>query len=183
MLKTGPKIFRIISLFCLRKHFAVLTWLTFIQNLGNYSFVCIHWTVYCVRIHYHLLESYWVVLLEWQKFMVSLQFIFCWRKHFCLMIIQKDFFYLIAITYWKLIPSAQKWVMTCSNIPWTFSIFFKKSGYVTSDCIEWCHKTYFSWNRWKTAYHSKNITWKVFRCIIFESNNIIAFYYSSKLDK
>ena len=74
----------------------------------------------------HLLESYWVVLSEWQKFMVSLQFIFCWRKHFFLMIIQKDFFYLIAITYWKLIPSTQKWVMTCSNITLNIFYLFKK---------------------------------------------------------
>ena len=67
----------ITSLFCLRQ-----------QKLWRYSFVFNYWTVYCLRIHCHLFESYWIVLSKYQKIMVSLQFIFCWRKHVFLMIIQ-----------------------------------------------------------------------------------------------
>ena len=51
MIKTGPNIFRITSLFCLPQLFSVMTSLIFIQNFDNYSFVCIYWTVYCLRIY------------------------------------------------------------------------------------------------------------------------------------
>ena len=53
-----------------------------------YSFVCIYWTVYCLRIYYHSFESYCVVLSKYQKIMASFPFIFCWRKHVFWMIIQ-----------------------------------------------------------------------------------------------
>ena len=42
----------------------------------------------CFRIHYHLFESYWVVLSKYQNVMVSLPFVFCLSKHIFLMIIQ-----------------------------------------------------------------------------------------------
>ena len=87
MIRNGPKIFMIISLFWLRQHFSMMA-LIFIQNFGNYSFVWNCWTVYCLRIHYHLFESDWVVLSKYQKIMGSLQFIFCWSKHVFLMIIK-----------------------------------------------------------------------------------------------
>ena len=41
MIKIGPNIFRITSLFCLSQHFFVMT-LIFTQNFGNYSFVSIY---------------------------------------------------------------------------------------------------------------------------------------------
>ena len=42
----------------------------------------------CFRIHYHLFESYWVVLSKYQNVMASLPFVFCLSKHIFLMIIQ-----------------------------------------------------------------------------------------------
>ena len=71
------------------------TSLTFIQNLGSYSFIYIYWTVYCRRMHYHSFKSYWVVLSKYQKIMALLPFNFSWRKHILLMIIQKEFFFLL----------------------------------------------------------------------------------------
>ena len=65
-----------------------MTSLIFIQNFGNYSFVCICWTNYCLRINCHSFESYWVVLPKYWKIMVSLPFVFCWRKHILSVIIQ-----------------------------------------------------------------------------------------------
>ena len=68
MIKIEPKIFRITSLCCLRRHFSVIILLNFIQNLDNYSFVCIYWNVYYLRIHYYFFdESYWVVLSNIKK--------------------------------------------------------------------------------------------------------------------
>ena len=166
----------ITSLFCLSQHFSVITSLIFIQSLGNYSFVSICWSVYCPTIHYHLFQSYWVVLL-YQKTMVSLPFIFCWLNHIFLMIIQKDFFYLIAITYSKIIQSLQKWVKTCSKYSRHFLSFFWKSGYVMANRIEWCHMTYFTLNQWQIGDVSKNITWKVFKRIIFGNNSILSFQW------
>ena len=63
--------------------------INFYSNLGNYSFVCVYWTAYCLRIHYRSFKSYWTVLSKYQKAMGSLLFIFCWRKHIFLMAIQK----------------------------------------------------------------------------------------------
>ena len=87
MIKIWSNIFMITSLFWLRQHFSVMTSLVFIRNFGNYTFVCIYWTVYCLRINYHSFESYWVVLSKYQKIMASLPFIFSWRKHIFLVII------------------------------------------------------------------------------------------------
>ena len=97
----------IILIYCLRLHFSMITWLTFIQNFGNYSFVCIYWTVYCLRIHYHSSESYWVVLSKYQKNMAPLPFIFCRRKHIFLMIIQ---------TFTEKYFSANLWTADSLNI-------------------------------------------------------------------
>ena len=66
MIKIGPKISRITSLFCLHQHFSMMTSLIFTQNIGNYSFLCIYWAVYCIRIHCHSLGSYWI-LSNYQK--------------------------------------------------------------------------------------------------------------------
>ena len=111
----------------------------FYSNLGNYSFVRIYWTAYCLRIHYHSFKSYWIVPSLYQKAMASLPFIFSGRKHIFLMAIQKKnfFFHLVVITYSKIIQSMQKSVRTCSDILWTFPISFWKSSYVTSHGIEW----------------------------------------------
>ena len=88
MIKIGSNISMVTSLSCLRQDSCVMTPLIFIQNFGNYSFVCNYWTVYDLRIHCHLFECYWVALSKYQKVMASLPFIFCWRKHIFLMIIQ-----------------------------------------------------------------------------------------------
>ena len=85
--------FKITSLFCLRHTFRDDV-IDFYSNLGNYSFLCIHWTAYFLRIHYHSFKSYWIVLSKNQKAMASLPFIFYWRKHIFLMAIQKYFFFI-----------------------------------------------------------------------------------------
>ena len=85
----------------------------------------------------------------------------------------KILFCLISITYSKIIQSTQEWVRTCSNILWTFPIFFWKSGSVTANGIEWCRMTHFSCNWWETADVSKNITWKVFKRIYENNNGVI----------
>ena len=100
------------------------------SNLGNYSLLCIYWTACWLRIHYPSFESYWIVLSKYQKTMVSLPFIFCWRMHIFLMAFQKYiFFQLVVITYSKIIQTMHKSVRTCSDILWTFPIFFWKSSY------------------------------------------------------
>ena len=43
--------------------------------------------------------------------------------------------------------------------------------------VEWCHMTYFSWNRWKTADLSKRKYMKMTKCIVYETNSIIAFQW------
>ena len=78
----------ITSLFSKYHDFSAMTSLIFIQNFGNYSFVSIYWTVYCLRIRYHLFESYRIVLSKHRKNIALLPFIFCWLKHISLIIIQ-----------------------------------------------------------------------------------------------
>ena len=173
MIKIGSKIFMITSLFCLRQHFSVMTSLIFIQNFGDYSFVCIYWTVYFLRIHYHSFESYLVVLSKNQKIMASFPFIFCWSKPNFLIIIEIFLKNIFPLVFEPLIP----WTWLTPH----FFSFLKDlhtdnhrwpiNTPKTSNGVEWCHMTYFSWNRWKTAYVSKNIAWKVVKCIIFKNNN------------
>ena len=145
MIKIGPKNFWITSLFCLRQHFSMITSLIFIQNLSNCNFVCIYWTVYCPRIHYHLFESYWVVLSKYLEIMTSLTFIFCWHEHFFLIIIQREIFLFDCHNLLKnnLINTkmSQDLFQDALNI---YYLFFSKSGYVTSNEIEWRYMTYFS---------------------------------------
>ena len=70
--------------------------MNFIQKFGSYSFVCIYFivsesiTIWLIAI---------VVLLKYQQRMALLPFIFCWCDHIFSMIIQKEFFYLIDVTY------------------------------------------------------------------------------------
>ena len=126
-----------------------------------YSFVCIYWTVYCLRIYYHSFESYCVVLSKYQKIMASLPFISCWRKHVFWMIIQifteNDFF-------------SNVWTADSLNmVDPSFFSFLKDlhadNTLVTNKYtknIKWvwmgltdARLTYFSWNRWKIADVSK----------------------------
>ena len=56
--------------------------------------------------------------------MVSLAFIFCWRKHIFLLIIQKEPFLYDSHNLLKKIQSTQKWVKTCSKITLNVSYLF-----------------------------------------------------------
>ena len=154
MIKIGQEVFRITSLFCLRRRYSVKTSLIFIQNFVNYSFVCIYWTVHCPRIHYDSFENYWIVFSKYKKLMVSLPFIFCWRKHCFLMIIKNNFF-----------------LFDCHKLVKNNPINTKMS----QDLFEHTMNISYPFLFEKTGNVSKNITWKVFKRVISENINIIAF--------
>ena len=178
MIKIEPKIFMITFLFCLCQDFSGTTSLILIQNFGNYSFVYICWTVYCLRIH--SFENYWVVLSKYQKTTSSLPFILCWCKHIFLMIIQ---------TFTEKHLSSNFWTANPLNmVDISFLLFWEVYVLITHctpinkpkhqmrlNGVELCQMIYFSFNRLKIADVSKYITWKVVKRIIFENSNIIAF--------
>ena len=81
--------FKLLSVECREKVYflwALLASNLLASNLLKILAVCIYWSVCCLRIH--LLESYWAVLSNYPKIMVSLSYIFCWGKHIFLIIIQ-----------------------------------------------------------------------------------------------
>ena len=157
------------------------TSLTFIQNLGSYSFIYIYWTVYCRRMHYHSFKSYWVVLSKYQKIMALLPFNFSWRKHILLMIIQKEFFFLLLSKLTQNNPINRK--MSQDLLISDFFFFWKALLCdVKKDCM-------MPWSIFlkslKTADISKNVAWKVFKLMIFEQqhNSFLLRDYSFKWDK
>ena len=148
--------------------------LIFIQNFGNYSFVCNYCTVYCVKNHYETIElffqnakklwrhyhscftdvslfSQWLLKFLLKKFPLILEPLIPWSwltPHFLAFC---EIY--ILITHWWPV-SIPKHQMELNHATWHFS-------------RDW----------WETADVSKNITWKVFKRIIFENNNIIAFLW------
>ena len=107
-----------------------MTSLIFIRNLYNCDVVCIYWTVYLFRIHYHSIESYWIVLSKYlKKNVASIPFIFCWRKHILLMINQKKFL----IDCHNLLKNNPINTKMSQDL---FHLFFWKFGYVMSNGIE-----------------------------------------------
>ena len=56
--------------------------------------------------------------------MVPLAFIFCWRKHIFLLIIQKEPFLFDSHNLLRKNQSTQKWVKTCSKITLNVSYIF-----------------------------------------------------------
>ena len=70
--------------------------------------------------------------------MVSLAFIFCWRKHIFLLIIQKEPFLYDNHNLLKKNPINTKMSKNLfQNYSKRFLSFFGKFGYVTSNGIEW----------------------------------------------
>ena len=65
-----------------------MTSLVFIQNFGDCSFICNYWTVYCLRIIYHLFASFVAVPLKYEKIMASKPFTFYLRMHISFTVIQ-----------------------------------------------------------------------------------------------
>ena len=169
----------ITSIFCLCQHLSVTTSLIFVQNCGNCSFVCIYWTVYCLRMHYHSFEGYWVVILKYQKVMASQPFIFRWRNHIFLMIIQ-----IFTIKYF----SSNFWTIDPLNMvdPSFFSFLRDLHTDNTLRTNKYTKKIRLGWMELNIATcHiflelmincdvSKTITWNVLKRIIFENNNVIA---------
>ena len=160
MIKIRPKIFMITSLFCLGQHFPLMTSLIFNQNFGNYSFVCIYWTIYCFSIYYHLFENYWVALSKYQKIMASLPFLLLWRQHIFLMVIQVFTENIFPPIFELLIPWT--WLATHFLAFWEIYILIIiwcpigiPKHQMGLNVAEWCHMTYLSWNRRKTADVSK----------------------------
>ena len=129
-----------------------MTSLVFIQNFGDYSFICNYWTVYCLRIIYHLFASFVAVPLKYEKIMASKPFTFYLRMHIFLTVIQ-----IFTEKYF----SSNFWIADPLNMVYLYLFSFLRDLHTDN---RWMANKYTkhikcSRNRWKTADVSKNITW------------------------
>ena len=169
IIKIGPKNSRITSLFCLRQQLR--------DNVIDFSkFGQLKFCLYLLNslLSQNPLPLVWKLLSSSFKIsknhgVITIHFLQTWA--YFLNDYSKIYFYLIAIAYSKIIQSTQKWVRACSNMLWTFPIFFKKI---------WLCDAKWDWMMPPDAFFLKSINcWRQQKCRMkgaqFEKKNIIAF--------
>ena len=127
-------------------YYTIFILLYYIYTIFILLLYSIIYCLYYLRTHYHLFESYWVVLLKYQKTVASLPFIFCRRKHIFLMII-----HIFTEKHFPPIfepPTPWTWLTPHFLAFWEIYILITHCWLIsipkTSNGVEWCHMTYFS---------------------------------------